>query len=81
MKRGAEDLKEHIRTDGWVWIVRPMTDGIGGLRVYRSWEALHKDFPKSPEQPSLIIEEWFEHSWAEPGDSVLFQAVQRDVRL
>lgn len=71
----------NVQTNGFVWIVVPKTDGIGGIRAYASWAALHNDFPRSPEDPKLIVEEWYETSWAEPGDSVLFQAVQRDVRL
>lgn len=75
------ELLTHVQTNGFVWIVLPGTDGIGGIRAYASWAALHADFPRSPKAPRLIVEEWYESSWAEPGDSVLFQAVQRDVRL
>lgn len=76
----VEGLKDRVLVNGWVWVVKNETDGVGGIRVYASWSALHKDFPNSPAQPKLRIEEWSEQNWAESGDSVLFQAVQRDIR-
>lgn len=77
----VEGLLPHVKTSGSVWVVMPETDGIGGVRVYSSWAALHDDFPRSPKVPRLIVETWTEFGWAEPGDDVVFTAVQRDVRL